>query len=269
MALAETPDALSVVNQLRDLASEPQNRDVIVRDHGCLPGLVLFLDHVDNAVVFSALQALRYLAESSANRQRMKSELGMMESLKGIVMSATSTEEDRSLASEIFELLARPSQAARGRRPQFFLGHTNKRAKMVILQVDGLTDVVRRSLCEEVLLKVRGVISFTFQMASQRCIIRMRSDLKAESLATAIAATKVMSAQQVVRTDSGEEMLVELGRCSDSVGENTELPEYLPEDESPTKARGRAVSRVGAKPEGGAASWLSTAAGFLTKSFYW
>ena len=56
MALAETPDALSVVNQLRDLASEPQNRDVIVRDHGCLPGLVLFLDHVDNAVVFSALQ---------------------------------------------------------------------------------------------------------------------------------------------------------------------------------------------------------------------
>ncbi|KAG7234725.1 hypothetical protein INR49_004058 [Caranx melampygus] len=31
-------DALSVVSQLRDLASEPQNREVIVQDQGCLPG---------------------------------------------------------------------------------------------------------------------------------------------------------------------------------------------------------------------------------------
>lgn len=38
----------------------------------------------------------------------------------------------------------------------------------------------RRSLCEEALLKIRGVISFTFQMAVKRCIVRIRSDLKAE-----------------------------------------------------------------------------------------
>lgn len=38
----------------------------------------------------------------------------------------------------------------------------------------------RRSLCEEALLKVRGVISFTFQMGVKRCIVRVRSDLKAE-----------------------------------------------------------------------------------------
>lgn len=38
----------------------------------------------------------------------------------------------------------------------------------------------RRSLCEEALLKIRGVISFTFQMAVKRCVVRIRSDLKAE-----------------------------------------------------------------------------------------
>lgn len=38
----------------------------------------------------------------------------------------------------------------------------------------------RRSLCEEALLKIRGVISFTFQMTVKRCIVRIRSDLKAE-----------------------------------------------------------------------------------------
>lgn len=38
----------------------------------------------------------------------------------------------------------------------------------------------RRGLCEEALLKIRGVISFTFQMAVKRCVVRIRSDLKAE-----------------------------------------------------------------------------------------
>lgn len=38
----------------------------------------------------------------------------------------------------------------------------------------------RRGLCEEALLKIRGVISFTFQMAVKRCVVRIRSDLTAE-----------------------------------------------------------------------------------------
>ena len=49
-------DALSVVRQLRDLASEPQNREVIVQDQGCLPGLVLFLDHQNPDVLLATLQ---------------------------------------------------------------------------------------------------------------------------------------------------------------------------------------------------------------------
>lgn len=35
-------------------------------------------------------------------------------------------------------------------------------------------------MCEEALLKIKGVISFTFQMAAKRCIVRIRSDLTAE-----------------------------------------------------------------------------------------
>lgn len=49
-------DALAVVTQLRDLASEPQNRETIVQDQGCLPGLVLFLDHKDPNVLIATLQ---------------------------------------------------------------------------------------------------------------------------------------------------------------------------------------------------------------------
>ncbi|XP_074738244.1 armadillo repeat-containing protein 1 isoform X2 [Strix uralensis] len=275
--MSEEPDALSVVNQLRDLAADPLNRRAIVQDQGCLPGLILFLDHPNPPVVHSALLALRYLAECRVNREKMKSELGMMLSLQNVIQKTTTPGETKLLASEVYDILQSSNMSDvdnvnemnyRRRKAQFFLGSTNKRAKTVVLHIDGLDDSSRRNLCEEALLKIKGVISFTFQMAVQRCVVRIRSDLKAEALATAIASTKVMKAQQVVKSESGEEMLVPFQDTPVEVEQNTDLPEYLPEDESPTKEQDKAVSRVGSHPEG-AASWLSTAANFLSRSFYW
>lgn len=37
-------------------------------------------------------------------------------------------------------------------------------------------------MCEEALLRVKGVISFTFQMALKRCTVRIRADLPTEVL---------------------------------------------------------------------------------------
>ncbi|XP_036292977.1 armadillo repeat-containing protein 1 isoform X3 [Pipistrellus kuhlii] len=213
----EEPDALSVVNQLRDLAADPLNRRAIVQDQGCLPGLILFMDHPNPPVVHSALLALRYLAECRVNREKMKGELGMMLSLQNVIQKTTTPGETKLLASEIYDILQSSNMAdgdnfnemnSRRRKAQFFLGTTNKRAKTVVLHIDGLDDTSRRNLCEEALLKIKGVISFTFQMAVQRCVVRIRSDLKAEALASAIASTKVMKAQQVVKSESGEEVTV-------------------------------------------------------------
>ncbi|MEQ2215904.1 Armadillo repeat-containing protein 1, partial [Xenoophorus captivus] len=167
---------------------------------------------------------------------------------------STTPGETKLLASEIYELLqavgvADGSEAAESapvggrRKAQFFLGSSNKRAKTVILQIDGLDDPGRRSLCEETLLKIRGVISFTFQMAVKRCIVRIRSDLKAEVL---------------IRFPDDSSVEVE---------QNADLPEYLPEEESPSQDPDKAVSRVGSGQEG--TSWLGAAANFLSRSFYW
>ncbi|XP_035988891.1 armadillo repeat-containing protein 1-like isoform X2 [Fundulus heteroclitus] len=277
-AMSGEPEALAVVTQLRDLAADPMNRRAIVQDHGCLPGLILFLDHPNPQVVHSALLAIRYLAECRPNREKLKGELGMMLSLQNVVQKSTTPGETKLLASEIYELLQaagaadaeadRAAPAGGRRKAQFFLGSSNKRAKTVVLQIDGLDDPGRRGLCEEALLKIRGVISFTFQMATKRCIVRVRSDLKAEALAAAIAATEVMSAQQVVKAENGDEVLIQFsGDSSVEVEQNRDLPEYLPEDESPSEEPDKAVSRLGSGPEG--SSWLGAAANFLTRSFYW
>lgn len=276
--MSAEPDALAVVNQLRDLASDPMNRRAIIQDQGCLPGLILFLDHPSPQVVYSALLALRYLSECKANRERLKAELGMMLSLQNVVQKSTTPGETKLLASEIYELLqtcSSPESESEPRDPpgarkkaQFFLGASNKRAKTVVLHIDGLDDSSRRGLCEDALLRIRGVISFTFQMAVKRCIVRIRSDLKAEALATAIASTQVMKAQQVVKGENGQEVLVAFPEDSSvEVEQNQDLPEYLPEDESPSMDPDRAVTRVGSD-EGGA-GWLGAAANFLSRSFYW
>lgn len=271
-------DALTVVNQLRDLAADPLNRRAIVEDQGCLPGLILFLDHPNPQVVYSALLAVRYLAECRANREKMKGELGMMLSLQNVMQKSTSPGETKLLASEIYEILqlagkeeaeqAEAAAASCQKKAQFFLGSSNKRAKTVVLHIDGLDDSSRRSLCEDALLKIRGVISFTFQMAVKRCVVRIRSDLKAEALGSAINSTKVMTAQQVVRTENGAERILAFSEDSEEAVEvNEDIPEYLPEEESPSEEQDKAVTRVGSITDG--MGWLNTAANFLTRSFYW
>ncbi|XP_020514990.1 armadillo repeat-containing protein 1-like [Labrus bergylta] len=275
--MSAEPDALAVVNQLRDLAADPMNRRAIVQDQGCLPGLILFLDNPNPQVVYSALLAIRYLAECRANREKLKGELGMMLSLQNVVQKSTTPGETKLLASEIYELLqasgssdsetAEETVSSR-RKAQFFLGSSNKRAKTVVLHIDGLDDSSRRSLCEEALLKIRGVISFTFQMTVKRCIVRIRSDLKAEALASAIASTVVMTAQQVVKGENGDEVLIPFAEDgSVAVEQNVNLPDYLPEDESPSQEPDKAVTRVGSGQDG--AGWLGTATNFLSRSFYW
>ncbi|XP_060749799.1 armadillo repeat containing 1, like isoform X2 [Tachysurus vachellii] len=276
-AITSMMDAMSVVTQLRDLASEPQNREAIAKDEGCLPGLVLFLDHKDPQVVFATLQTLRYLAESSQNINSMKNELGMMVSLETLMERSELNTDIADLAKEVYEVLSAPErtetlttpvQPMRRNKPQFFINSSNKKAKTITLHIQGLEGTDQRGVCEEALLKVKGVISFTFQMAMKRCTVRVRADLSTESLASAIAATKVLSAQQVVKNEGGEEVFVPLNTTNTHVEENHHLPDYLPEDESPEKETNRAVSRTAAKQDA-SGSWLSSAASFLTKTFYW
>lgn len=49
--------------------------------------------------------------------------------------------------------------------------------------------------------------------------------------------------------------------------QNPELPDYLPEDESPSQEPDKAVSQVGSGLDG--PGWLGATANFLSRSFYW
>ncbi|XP_034743246.1 armadillo repeat-containing protein 1-like [Etheostoma cragini] len=77
-----------------------------------------------------------------------------------------------------------------------------------------------------------------------------------------------MTAQQVVKGEDGDEVLIPLATDgSGAVEQNAALPDYLPEDESPSLEPDKAVTRVGSGQDG--SSWLGAATNFLSRSFYW
>ncbi|XP_068087734.1 armadillo repeat-containing protein 1-like isoform X1 [Hyperolius riggenbachi] len=266
-------DAVSVVSHLKLLASNPRNRDAIVKDKSCLAGLILFLGHQDAAVIEGALQTFCYLCENTDYCETLRSELGMIASLESLINRCDVNYHIRQRAQTVYRALApsvamhTPEQRCRKSKTPFFFSSCNKRAKTVTLHIHGL-DLERKSLCEEALLKVKGVISFTFQITRRRCMVRVQPELATECLTSAIAETKVLKAQQVITTESGNEVLLPASSMNIPVQKNQCLPEYLPEEESPQKDLEKALAQPASKePSNG--SWINAAASFLSKTFYW
>lgn len=272
-------EVLKVVQQLRDLAADPQNRATIVRDQGCLPGLVIFLDNDNPEVVQTALEALFYLAQVPSNRPLMKNEMGLVISVRRIINRQHSTHELKSSAQKVHDLLIPPTGSSRpmshsrhgAARSNSFLGSSNRKARAIILQIEGLNDQKSRLMVEERLLTVRGVVSFTFNMPRHRCVVRVRTDLKPEVLCRAIEASGTFGAQQVVKNERGEEVFLTFGPGSPAKGgkENrpVKMPEYLPEDSETDKADDKAVERSGAVGAGG--GWFGGVRRYLSDTFYW
>lgn len=268
--------ALGVVEHLRNLAADPQNRATIVKDQGCLAGLVLFLDNEDVNVVVTALEALKFLSEFHPNRSKMRDEIGMVISLKSIVNKEGYNAKARQLAKEVYKNIhahvpTAPSQRTSGTTQAFFLGNLNKRAKVIVLQIKGLANQVTRKLCEEELLKVKGVISFTFVMNKSRCVVRCKLELSPEALCDAINKTKVLSAQQVVKNEHGEEVMLSFGSTPVSNcarGNSSKLPDYLPEEDDDVPViSDKALTKVGGEDKEN--GWFSSVTSFFSKTLYW
>ncbi|XP_001631765.2 armadillo repeat-containing protein 1 [Nematostella vectensis] len=265
--------ALSVVEHLKSLAADPQNRATIVKDQGCLAGLVLFLDNKDPQVISTALEALNFLADYSPNRPCMKEEMGLLLSLKTI-MNGTDTEL-QSLAKEVHDKVMLPKKRKAPSRmgnnsnnKSFFLGTSNKKAKLIVLQIKGLTNLVARKLCEEQMLKTRGVISFTFDMNKSRMMVRCRHDCLPKDLVRKINDTKILHANQVVKNECGEETMLSFGLgTSTSCKVPATLPDYLPEDDE-VEIADNAVAKVGGDKENGG-GWFGSVSNFISKSLYW
>ncbi|XP_069954232.1 armadillo repeat-containing protein 1 isoform X1 [Cherax quadricarinatus] len=150
-----------------------------------------------------------------------------------------------------------------------FLGPHNSKAKIVTLLIKGMVNPEHRKKVEEELVRVRGLISIVFDLGNSRVTCRVKRDLSVEKLAAAVARTETLLAQQVTTNSDGEEEIIPLGKTAkDTTSPVEELPDYLPEEDTPVKDASSAMAPTGSFAET-AATWLSTASNLLQKSFYW
>lgn len=296
--MATIATSLSIVKELRRLASIPSNRQYMLRND--VNSLLIFTDPDEQppVVVIEALHAIRYLAQEALKSEKsllsFQSTVGLRELLQKIEDKPEFPDECRRVASEILFLIkcnaraphdegqphtranvsgvmtrAGLRSARRNKEPMKFLGGGNKKAKTITLQVEGLENEECKQECINELLRVTGVISITFNMSARRCMVRARSDMHVESLVHAIHNTRKMLAKQVTKNESGEEVLVSFDGADSS-----ELPPYLDEDpaESPIKEdEKKSVARPGYTETVGnfAKSWLGSVVSAVNKNLYW
>ncbi|XP_046566803.1 armadillo repeat-containing protein 1-like [Haliotis rubra] len=278
-----TTDAISA---MKALATDPTKRAALAKDATCVGGLVVVLSNSDTKVVKLALETLLLLVESGENVAPLKDFMGMLDQLEALMNRSDGEPELRELTEKLYLILteveqqtplrdtsnihsSRRNSSSCSKKSNKSLSYHSHKHKSVILQLRGITDRSDRELCMKLLLQVKGVISITFDMNKKRSILRVKNDVKPESLVQAVARSQTMAAQQVVRDDNGEELFLSFrSLMEDAEKENSDMPSYLADDADSPVIDDKAISRT-AREEKKGGGWLSSAASFLTNSFYW
>ncbi|XP_005107731.1 armadillo repeat-containing protein 1 [Aplysia californica] len=274
---------------MKVMAADSKKRAALVKDPTCVGGLVIVLSNPEPATVQASLETLNLLCECPEAPAILRKHMGMMDQLDALMSNSDSKNlVIKRLAETLYKRLCVPSETTQA--PLRDSSNTSRRstssrntslsgpakAKSIVLQLRGLHDKSDRDLCARLLLKVRGVISITFDLTRKRCILRTKLDVKPETLAASVARSMTMTALQVVKKENGDESYVNFNTCDPMAmappsqeKENADMPDYLSDDSDTTFVEEKAVKKPTKEDEKRAAGWFSVAANFLTNSFYW
>lgn len=283
-------DVHAIVTRLRDLSKDPQNRSAIAKDEASLSGLVLCLGNEDPNIILTSLEALKFLAAHSPNRPFMKKHMGMIQSLQTLsshqnaevvraaedihntLVPARAAQQQKNVSSPVVKGV--PSATGRG---AFFLGQNNKNAKVYLIEINGVFATSDEQSVRDELLKVRGIISFTFDKLKQRYTVRTRGEVAAEKLVHQINNVKGISASHIVKNENGEEVALKYNTSQNQ--ENIpDYPDYLPEEDDEYESSGKGsnssysiqrVRKMGDAEDGGSGGWFGNVGSYISKSLYW
>jgi len=293
--------ALVTVQAYRNIAVDPAKRGTLISDETSIQFLAYVLGEKNEEVVRLALDTLQLLADTPRHRQKLAAVFGVLEALQATADNIEEFgEEVADSAADIFTSLKFARNAAY--KSKKVVHHTvekvavteefpddeglfgaldtsnhsdkghrflkfNSKAKTITIQVSGLTTQDDRELLERQLIKVQGVISIVFDANNSRVTLRSRPDLSVEAVGQAVRKTQTMKAFLVGKNDVGEEVMKSIGDSNAPDESGSPLPDYLPEDDVPTEVSDKAVAPHGITET--ATNWISSAATFLQRSFYW
>eukprot|EP00008_Paramoeba_atlantica_P005370 CAMPEP_0201488870 /NCGR_PEP_ID=MMETSP0151_2-20130828/19972_1 /ASSEMBLY_ACC=CAM_ASM_000257 /TAXON_ID=200890 /ORGANISM="Paramoeba atlantica, Strain 621/1 / CCAP 1560/9" /LENGTH=253 /DNA_ID=CAMNT_0047874261 /DNA_START=89 /DNA_END=850 /DNA_ORIENTATION=+ len=173
--------ANQIVKRLRDLSVDEENREVVIQSQSNTRALVVFLGNSDPEVTELAIEALYYLSESVHLRETLSSIAGLSDGVKNLMFS--NIDRVRDLAIETYKNI------------QSFLGKTTCSSSSsssssgqepvdVDVDIEGMTTEEDREDLEQVLLNLKGIISFQIDLENER--VAIRSKLETNTILDAI-----------------------------------------------------------------------------------
>ncbi|KER24695.1 hypothetical protein T265_07697 [Opisthorchis viverrini] len=293
-------DELSTLQAFKSLAEDGVGYSTLLQDRSCLQGLVVLLSNPNPEVVITILQTLCQLCRRPGGPSVLKTLLGLSDQLQGLLKKdfAQTTENQMQL---IIQLARDVYNSAFGVRTTTNVNSPNSRPKNVVLRLYGVHSEDDAEVVRSQLLKVRGVVSITFQLQKHRVIVCTVPQLDPECLVRAVRAAqrhqpsstdspldhphpavdeikaRIVRKRTVIhRSDSVTRTKTPSTKCSDpKLTAPVPLPPYLEEtadlfevDESRAapKIKNR-MSISGNDPRSsGPLDWLSD---FLERSFFW
>ncbi|XP_018652662.1 hypothetical protein Smp_069760 [Schistosoma mansoni] len=290
---------IEALEEVKKLAEDDSKYVALINDKTTLHGLVLLLSNKNNTIVSSVLETLKIISGRPGGNDTLQSLLGLNEQLNELIKSTESggSVAAQSISRSAEELLALLNCSNRQGPPRPIKtnpekSHRTFRPKNVVLQLRGITDEDDIEIVCAKLLKIRGVVSITFQFQKHRVIVCTVPSLDPECLIHAVSSVKNNSGQsndtcqtdltrptitaQIVKKKHRAQSLCRHSSFSGSKYRqnlrNTEIPPYLEDDADlfevdETRAAPKLMDApIKSDSSKGPISWLSD---FLEKSLFW
>ncbi|EGG19708.1 hypothetical protein DFA_00286 [Cavenderia fasciculata] len=234
---------------------DPENRQTIVKDQGCLPALVMFMSNDNEDVSALCLETLLLLAQTEQNVQAMSSEPGLVSGLQKM------TGKQQQVAQRIVGYLEQPKKqsttsfsmlvgervpiALKQSRPSPSVSSANTPPNITTTvpnptvqsnnskQIDdisqimgqrvGMNNEATKKQVEECLLHTKGVISFMIDLHSYQATIRCT--ITPDQVKTAIRNTLGLSASLMI---DGQEEVNQMPDYLDEINPNLTTPSKKP-----------------------------------------
>jgi len=287
---SDTESTIATLKTYKKIATDPKKAEVLANDSTVIQFLALMLGNSNDVVVKGTLQILNIIMKDATDNtlKVLANTYGLIPALEQTIEKYEQTKASFSKdALELFTRLqftkfGKPSAPLKDRKQNVTKTPTLSRkamatkqtitkkniARVFTLKIPGLGAKVNRTLVEQALLSIRGVVSLVFDLPKERFTIRIKPELELKRVTESIVkATEVYP--YLIRKDKHGSEIAQL--CGSPGKENVAMfPPYPPDDEDVTDAAGQkaAVSILGSVAAG-ANNWLSSASNFISKSLYW
>lgn len=257
---ADTQELRETLETYRRLANDFVNHDTILKDRTVLSYLAFVLEVPDENVVVLALEILEIFIKNVENYVHLTSTFGVREALDAVINKYTfdnpKLAKHAQCVRDDIERMKPPIYNLRSRcrrviEPKKLKNH------VIVLHVSGLLPETKAEL-ELTLIRIEGLISLVIDVEHQRVTMRTLVNVTPKCIAEAISEnTQNMEARLVTKNKFNQEFFVKL--LNTEIGDNEELPEYLPEDEDSEDSKEGVVSLFTGLKQSASTLYKSTA----------